>query len=178
MLQKRNDLLLVATLAKEASHIRKLAKDTDMTPPTVMRTLKQLQTEKVVDHHTEGKNTIYTLQESPEAKQYQYMAEHYKLLQTLKQPHLRRIIKALIEHTSGELIILFGSQAKGLAKKTSDIDLFIETKNKELKQQLSYIASNLSIKTGTLDPKTPLAQEIQKNHVIIQGVERYYQIIQ
>jgi len=50
-----------------------------------------------------------------------YAAEHYQLLQAVKKyPHLRKIIQAVQENKGIKMAVLFGSYAKGLAKK--DID--------------------------------------------------------
>ena len=73
------------------------------------------------------------------------------------------------------LAILFGSYAKGLAKKDSDIDIFIETNNKKIKDDISLIDSKLSIKIGKYNKSNLLIKEIEKNHVIIKGGEYYYE---
>jgi len=70
--------------------------------------------------------------------------------------------------------LIFGSYAKGTAKKESDIDIFIETKNKNLKRELSLTDSKLSIKTGLYNKQDNLVKEIDKNHIVIKGIEYYY----
>ena len=66
------------------------------------------------------------------------------------------------------LIILFGSYAKGIPKENSDIDLYMETKEK--------IRNDLfNIKTGKFNCNDLLIKEIIKNHVIIKGTELYYE---
>ncbi len=72
------------------------------------------------------------------------------------------------------LALLYGSYAKGLAKKDSDIDLFIETLNTSLKKQLEQRNSSLSVKLGDFDIKNLLIREIIKDHIIIKGVEMYF----
>ena len=72
------------------------------------------------------------------------------------------------------MAILFGSYAKGIAKKDSDIDIYIETENRKIKEELSIIDSKLSIKIGKFDTSSLLIREIVKNHVILKGIEEYY----
>ena len=68
---------------------------------------------------------------------------------------------------------IFGSYAKGTAKKDSDIDLYVETEDKTLKRRLELLDSRLSVKTGEFDANHLLIKEIIKDHVIVKGVERY-----
>jgi len=74
-----------------------------------------------------------------------------------------------------KLAILFGSYSKGLAKQDSDTDIYIETDNKKIKKELESIDSRLSIKIGEFSADNLLIKEIIKNHVIIKGVEDYYE---
>ncbi|MFH0978233.1 MAG: nucleotidyltransferase domain-containing protein [Candidatus Woesearchaeota archaeon] len=177
MLQIRNNFEIVEVLRKEPCHIRDIAGKLRMVPSTVMRTLRFLQKEKVVDLKKEGKNSKYFLKDTLEATVYLYLSEHYKLLKTLEDPMLRRVIKELKATTSGELIILFGSHAKKNAASTSDIDIYVETGDKSLKQRLEKISGKLSIKIGNFNKEVPLAKEIIRNHIIVQNVERFYQLL-
>ncbi len=71
--------------------------------------------------------------------------------------------------------MIFGSYAKGTAAKNSDVDIFIETNDKKIKEELSIIDSKLSIKIGDYNKNNPLIKEIERNHTIIKGVEEYYE---
>ena len=71
------------------------------------------------------------------------------------------------------LNLIFGRHAKGLAKKSSDIDIFIETNDKKIKKKYLEMDSKFSIKIGKLG-KDHLSKEIEKNHVILKGGEIYY----
>ena len=70
---------------------------------------------------------------------------------------------------------LIFNDAKGIAKKDSDIDIFIEGANKKIKIQLEDFDSKLSIKIGKYDKTNLLIKEIEKNHVIIKGIQGYYE---
>ena len=178
MLQKRNDLEIIEVLRKGPSHIREIGEKLDIIPSTVMRTIKRLEEDKVVDFKKTGKNKTYFLKDTIEAQSYLFMAEHYKLMKVSQNPKLRRLVNQLKNQTSGELIVLFGSQAKGSATKTSDVDVYVETSSPKLRTKLRELSSELSIKIGKLSKDDLLSKEIIKNHIIIQNVERFYRIIQ
>ncbi|HLC55697.1 MAG TPA: nucleotidyltransferase domain-containing protein [Candidatus Nanoarchaeia archaeon] len=177
MLHKNNYLELIELLRKEPQHIRKIANTLNLIPSTVMRALKELQKKGIVNYNKEGKNNKYFLKETPEAQIYIYITEYYKLLKILQNTLLRGIIKELIDSTNGELIILYGSYAKGTATARSDIDIYVETKDQKLKQKLQKISEKISIDIGEIDSKSMLGKEIIKNHIIIQNPERFYGII-
>ena len=61
------------------------------------------------------------------------------------------------------------------ANNQSDIDLYIETKNEKLKEEIGAINSKLSVKIGKFKLSSFLIREIIKNHVIVKGVERFYE---
>ena len=73
------------------------------------------------------------------------------------------------------MVILFGSYAKGIAKKDSDIDVYVDTTDKTLKRALQETHSKLSIKIGKFDISDLLIKEIVKNHIVIKGVEEFYE---
>ena len=73
------------------------------------------------------------------------------------------------------MIILFGSYAKGISKPNSDIDIYLETNDNKIKNKIKEINSRLSIKIGKFDAKSLLIKEIIKNHIIIRGLENFYE---
>ncbi len=176
MKQKSYKMEIINELISNDNHIRGIAKKLNTNHMAIARKMKELQAENVVDYKTEGKNKKYFLKKTIEARSYILSSENYKLNKLLKKyPNLRRIIEKIQEDKRIKLAILFGSYAKGLAKQESDIDVYIETKDKVIKEDLSSISSKLSIKIGEYDKSDPLIREIEKNHVIIKGVEYYYE---
>jgi len=176
MEQNNYKLRIVNELIKEKQYARALAKKHKTNHTTILRKLKELFNENVLDFKRQGKNKIYFLKNTSEAKSYIFMAENYKLNQLLKKyPNLRKIIEKIQKNKKIKLAIVFGSYAKGLAKKTSDIDIYVETVNKEIKKELEIINSKASIKIGKYDSANLLIKEIEKNHVIIKGVEIFYE---
>ncbi|MBU0959512.1 MAG: nucleotidyltransferase domain-containing protein, partial [Nanoarchaeota archaeon] len=92
-----------------------------------------------------------------------------------KHSFLRKIVEKIQKDKKIKLAILFGSYVKGLEKKDSDIDIYIETNNKKVKQDLELIDSKINVKIGKYDKENLLIKEIEKDHVIIKGVEEFYE---
>ena len=76
------------------------------------------------------------------------------------------------------MIILFWSYAKGIPKKDSDIDIYLETNDSKIKNEIKEINSKLSVKIGEFDTKSLLIKEIIKNHIIIRGLEDFYERVE
>ena len=180
MVQKRNNLELdiVGLLLRSDSHVRGIAQKLNQSHSTVLRKLNTLTTENVVDARREGKNKIFFLKKNIISRNYIIQAEAHKLTTlVLHYPELSVILEEIAQRTDEKLIVLFGSYAKGLAKKESDIDIYIETKNRAVKNSIEDIYSKISIKIGTFDHNSPLIKEIIKDHVIIKGIERFYDLL-
>lgn len=176
MKQKSYKLEIVGILLNNEDHVREIAKKLDTNPMNITRKIKELEKENVVDYKEEGKNKRYFLKKTIEAKNYVFSAENYKLNKLLKKyPILRNTIEKIQKNKKVDLAILFGSYAKNDAKEDSDIDIYIETTNNKIKEEVSLINSKLSIKIGKYDKTNLLIKEIEKNHVIIKGIERYYE---
>ena len=176
MEQKDYKMEIINELLRDDNHIRSMAKNINTNHMNIIRRIKELSKENVVDYKEFGKNKTYFLKKTIESKNYIFSAENYKLNRIIKKyPELRSIIEKIQNDKRIRLAILFGSYAKGLAKKDSDIDIFIETNNKKIKDDISLIDSKLSIKIGKYNKSNLLIKEIEKNHVIIKGGEYYYE---
>jgi predicted nucleotidyltransferase len=168
-----SEILLL--LVQEELHVRGLAGRLGTNHTTVLRRLQKLVKENAIDKRTEGKNTVYFVKKTIEGRNRVMMAEYCRLSRLLKRyPYLRAPVKTLMAHREIPLALVFGSHAKGTATERSDIDVFLETKEKTLKQELEKKYPRLSVKIGDFDPASPLVREMMKGHVIVKGVERYY----
>ncbi len=168
-------LEIVRELMQGRIHIRGLASRLRINAMMISRKMNELVKENVVDFMAEGKNKSFFLKDTIEARENCYLSEKYALLMTLeKYPNLRKLIDRIQKDNRIKLALLFGSYAKGIAKKDSDIDIFIETENTEIKKEYNLIDSKLSVKIGNLNKDNLLVKEIEKNHIIIKGVEDYY----
>lgn len=175
MEQRELDIIL-ALLRQKELHVRGLAKLLRQPHANISRVMKRLLEKNIVDFKIEGKNKVYNLKKGIETKSYIYAAEHYKLLKLFeKYSFLSVIIESILNKTNEDLIFVFGSFAKFKAKKESDVDVFIETDNRRVKREVEAINSRLNVKIGKFDKTNLLIKEIIKDHVIIKGVEGYYE---
>ncbi|MDP3639992.1 MAG: nucleotidyltransferase domain-containing protein [Nanoarchaeota archaeon] len=171
----QNGYSITKELLKMPQHIRGLAHVLKTNQMSISRMLWRLYKQNIVDFRQEGKNKVFFLKKTLEAKQYAFLYEHEKVLRTLeKYPRLRRIIEQVRRHPHIHLALIFGSYADGTATATSDIDLYVETENRKIKEELAVLDSKLSVKLGVFRGSF-LVKEIQKNHLVVKGIEEYYE---
>ncbi len=176
MSQNYYNIKITESLLRKENHIRGIAKELKTNQTTIARKLKWLYKENIVDFHFEGKNKVYSLKKSLEAKQYCCIMEQYNLLSAIKKyPELRIIAQKVRENEKIQIAALFGSYVKGTAAKDSDIDIYIQTKDGNLKKEIELINSKISVKIGAYDKNSILIKEIEKSHIVLKGTEGYYE---
>ena len=178
MVQKRDDIRLeiILLLLKQECHIRGLAKVLNESHSTILRKLNKLAKQNVIDYKKEGKNKVFFLKKNMFSRNHILQAEIYKLNSLLnKYPKLMIILEQISEKVDEKLIIIFGSYAKFRAKKDSDIDIYIETGDRNIKKAAENIHSKVKVKIGPFDIKSNLIKEIIKDHVILRGFEEFYE---
>ena len=181
MVQNKNnlDLETILILLKNKTHLREIARTLNESHSTILRKINELVKENVLDYKKEGKNKVFFIKNNLKAKNYVYSAEIHKLNILLrKHPELSIIFEDIKKNFSKGMIILFGSYAKGIPKKDSDVDIYLETNDNSLKNTIKAINSKLSIKIGKFDTKSSLIKEIIKNHIIIRGLEDFYERVE
>ncbi len=161
-------------LIKKEAHGRELAKELKTSLTRIQSILKELRNNNIIDFKVEGKNHIYFIKKNLIAKAHILNSENYKLTKLLRKYPLESIFKEITERCPNRIILLFGSYAKFNIKEESDIDIYIDTTDKKIKENINQINDNLSIKIGEFDKDDLLIKEIIKNHIIIQGGELYY----
>lgn len=166
---------IILTLLKGRSHGRAIGNKINAPHASVQRALTDLAKKNILDYKQEGKNKVYFIKNTLIAKKQVYIAEYYRFTRLLeKYPLLNPIIEDILNVTKSNLILLFGSYAKFSAKKDSDIDIYIETENKNIKSRIESINSKINVKIGKFDKDSLLIKEIIKNHIILKGIEEYY----
>ncbi|MBI3623572.1 nucleotidyltransferase domain-containing protein [Candidatus Pacearchaeota archaeon] len=178
MVQNKNNLEseIILVLLKDKSHLREIARTLNESHSTILRKINELLKEKVLDYKKEGRNKTFFIKNNLKSKNYVYSAEIHKLNNLLKKhPELSIIFEDLKKNFPKGMVILFGSYAKGAPKQDSDIDVYLETNDNKVKNKVKEVNSKLSIKIGKFDVKSLLIKEIIKNHVIIRGLEDFYE---
>ena len=165
-------------LLKKEMHQRELAKELKTSLTRVQSILAELRDINVLDYKIAGKNHIHFIKKNLISRAFILNAENYNLSKVLiKHPELEPIFQDIIKKSSANLILLFGSYAKGNQKKDSDIDVYIDTTSSKIKEDVQRIYDLISVKTGKFNPNDLLIKEIIKNHIIIKGGEEYYEKI-
>ena len=163
-------------LLKKDRHGRELAKELKTSLTRVQAILTELRNINVLDYRIEGKNHIYFIKKNLVSKSFILNAENYKLAKILsKHPELEPLFQDIIKKSQCHLILLFGSYAKSTETKDSDIDIYIETINPKIKEEVQKIYDLISVKIGKFNVNDLLIKEIMKNHAIIKGGENYYE---
>ncbi len=169
---------ILLLLLKKEMHGRELAKELKTSLTRIQAILKELRDSNIIDYKEQGRNHVYFIKINLIAKSFILNAENYKLFKTInKYPILMPIFQDITKKSKCSLIILFGSYAKGIPKEDSDIDIYIETKDIKVKENIQKINDLVSVKIGKFNSDDLLIKEIIKNHVIIKGAEEYYEKI-
>jgi predicted nucleotidyltransferase len=178
MVQNRDKVLFEIILALERGpiHVRALSKKILRPHSTVIRALSELENENAVDYKVLGRNKEYFLRDNVYARTLFIMAEQYKLSKLmLKYRKIGPVVEDILAECKSEMVVIFGSYAKLSANNDSDIDIYIETKETRIKKAVERINSALSVKIGEFDSKSLLIREIIKSHVLIRGVDEFYE---
>ncbi len=181
MVQKRDkvEFEILGCLLKSEAHIRAIEKEIKIPHATVIRKLEVLEKRGIVDFKVIGKNKQYFINKRLKSKKMLEAMEKFKLLNLFeKYPNLEPLFEEIVKKLSSEktgMIILFGSYAKNIPKKESDIDIYIETEDQSIIKKMEAINSKLSVKIGKFNKDSLLIKEIIKNHIILDGEDRFYE---
>jgi len=175
-MEQRELEIILALLKYKELHLRSLAKIINEPHANVSRTAKSLVKKNILDFKLQGRNKTFKLKRSIESLNYIYISEHYKLLKLFnKYPNLSIIAESISSKVNSNLIIIFGSYAKLIAKKDSDIDIYIETTNRKVKAIAENVNYKLSVKIGEFNKSSSLIKEIIKDHILLKGIEYFYE---
>lgn len=178
MVQNRDNIEseIILVLLKNETHLREIARILGESHSTLLRKIKDLLKNNILDYKKQGKNKVFFIRNNLKARNYVYSAEIYKFNQLLrKHPELSIILGDIKKNFPSGMVLLFGSYAKGIAKIDSDIDIYLETEDNKFKNKISELNSKLSIKIGAFETKSLLIKEIIKNHIIVRGIEEFYE---
>lgn len=175
MEQKLYRYEIMRDLLKGEKYLRKVAKDLKTNHMTIKRILDKMVKENILDVKLEGRNKVFFIKKTLEAFNEVIMAEAYmQNVLVNRHPELKQDIGRL-KKMKANLIIIFGSYAGGNETKESDIDIYIKTKDRKIKEEVEKMNSKFAVKIGKYDKKSLLVKEIEKNHIIIKGIEEFYE---
>ncbi|MBS3155934.1 nucleotidyltransferase domain-containing protein [Candidatus Woesearchaeota archaeon] len=129
MLQNYNKYKLLKIFLEnptESFRLRELSRLSKISPPSVLNYLKEFEKEGLIERYEKREVPFYKAELDNED------FREYKKISILFELHDSGLITFLWENISPEAIILYGSQIKGESTESSDIDLFIIGKEKNI----------------------------------------------
>jgi predicted nucleotidyltransferase len=154
-----------------------ISKKNNLNQKTVSNHLTELENMHILKSETQGRNKLYGLNLDNEhlVKEFVLAIEHLKSLNFYKKNLLVKEVLGKIFHYVKGIVIIFGSYAKGIQKKSSDLDIMIIGKCDEDKVELVAETYNLeiSLKIYPKFEKDLLMKEVVKNHIIIKNGELF-----
>lgn len=171
MLQKYNKWRIAGIFfddplpAGRGFQLRELGRKAEIAPTSVKNYLKELEAEGLIkksEHKRHGFPLYYADRES---EKYVF----YKKVNTLSIIFESGLLSYLNDTCMPDVIVLFGSAAKGEDLKTSDIDLFLQSKERKL--ELQKFEKKLGRSVNVLFSKNfnELSGELKNN--IINGIK-------
>jgi predicted transcriptional regulator len=161
---------------------RELVKRVKISQKNIALTLKELEEEGILSSKIKGNLKYYFLnRQNSLVKKYLILTEIWKSARFLeKNPKINQLFEKFDKLNN--IFCIFGSYAKNIEKKDSDLDLFIigNADEKEIQEVADTYNINISIKKGKkpdfidlLKKNNPLMNEILENHIIISGYEEF-----
>ena len=178
-------LLLFTNGFNREYYIREVQKLLKISPRTSQLILNDLENKGILESKTKGKIKDYTIKRNSLSQRYIIFSEQYKAIAFLEK---KLIIKEIIEKINPFIEgigIVFGSYAKDIAKKDSDLDIFVIGKyNKEkIKKVSKTYGIEINIKCYPLKTfeknlaNDILLKEILKNHIIFLNAEQFIKAV-
>jgi len=166
-------------------YIREVERILKISPRTAQLILDDLEKKGILESKLKGKIRTYKLKKNPTTKNYISLTEQHKLITFLDQnPLIKEIIEKISPHIKG-ISLVFGSYAKGIQKKDSDLDVFIigtcdknkineVSKTYNIEISVKNYPSNIFKNTIREDI---LIKEALKDHIVFLGLEEFINLI-
>jgi predicted nucleotidyltransferase len=166
-------------------YIREVQRLLGISPRTSQLILDDLEKKTVLESRTLGKIRTYGIRKSEAAKDYLVFAEQYKKITFLrKRPMIGEVISKITPMVRG-LGMVFGSYAKGVEKKGSDLDVFIagDYDRRGVKGVSELYGIEISVKSYPMEifkrdiRKDALIREVLSDHVVFSGAEEFVRTV-
>ena len=162
-------------------YIREVEKLLKISPRTAQLILEDLEDKGVIESKIRGKIRTYKIKLSEFTKRYFVFVEQYKAIAFLeKNLMIKEIVEKITPNIKG-IGIIFGSYAKGIENKESDLDIFVagNYNKEEIKRVSKNLGIDISVKCYSIKTfekninKDILLKEILKNHVVFVNTEQF-----
>ena len=184
MLLNKSEIKILEEFTKDKDNRiygRAIAQKYNLNQKTISNILNNLEKQGILKFKREGKNKYYFLNKNnSEIKEIVQLVEiNKKIIFTKNQIKFKGLFENLEKKTKG-ILIIFGSYAKGIEKKDSDLDLFIigEIENiKKLEDSFGIDINIVKIKQNKFNKNELFIKEIMENHIVLKGVEEFINLI-
>src|SRR3989344_4303311 len=182
--EKIEILKLLIENKEETYSIRKIALQRKINYKSAYNALKTLGKEKIVELKSVGNTTLCSFNNN--FNDLVFKAEYLRRENLFKNKDFLIIHNRLSELRFPFIALLFGSQAKGIANKHSDIDILtIGGNEKEIKTTISLLPEKIHLIYVNYEEfinmlkskEFTVVSEAIKNNIILIGIEEYYRIL-
>jgi len=164
-------------------YIREVEKLLKISPRTAQLILEDLENKGIIESEIKGKIRNYKIKLNEITRRYLVFVEQYKTIAFLgKNLLIKEIIDKITPNIKG-IGVIFGSYAKCMEKKESDLDIFIAgaCNREEIKRVSRNLGVEINIKCYPIKifekniNKDILVKEILKNHIVFLNAEQFMQ---
>ncbi|MBW6442594.1 nucleotidyltransferase domain-containing protein [Patescibacteria group bacterium] len=159
----------------------KIARKLKMNQKTVSNILNSLEKQNILKYSTEGKNKYYFLNklniQVPDLLKIIEIARKNEFIK--KYSNIKELFVELEKRSSG-ILVIFGSYANLTNNEKSDLDIFLIGKIKEFNEleEKYHIKINLiKLNKDKFNKEDIFIKEVIKNHIILEGVEKFIELI-
>lgn len=182
-------LNLYAKDYRSTLHLREASRAIRIDVKAVQMQMKRLERMGVLYSSFKGRNKEYRLNMGNSiTKHYIALAEHMASIKFLERSFLIKKIAENIEKATDGIVILFGSFAKGIAGKGSDIDLLIVSDSKVdskmivdagklVGREVNIVKMTKARFSAGLREHDPLVLETVMSHVLLKNVDAFCEIL-
>lgn len=174
---------------KKPKTIREISKDIRSDYKITHTATQRLLAKKILLSRTVGKSVLCELSQSYYGVDI-YDAENERREDFLKNKNIRQLYKEVLGKTETSLFIfmVFGSYAKKVQTKSSDLDVMFISNDKDFEGKIKEILLLLPLKTHSLvftedefirmkdSKESNVIKEAIENNIILYGVENYYRL--
>jgi len=161
-------------------HGREIARKLKMNQRTAKLYLDVLEKEKILAGEIKGRNKEFTLKRSALSKRLLTMAEQYKMFMLFANFEVYDIVSSIMDFA--EIVIVFGSFAKGYSRKDSDLDILLigraeMRKINKIKEKYARKIHVVHMRQkqfiARLKEKDNFVMDVLHDHVICSGFENF-----
>jgi predicted nucleotidyltransferase len=150
---------------------REIARLTKITHPTVLTALKIFQKKGIVREETVKNSTKKGKNIGWKSDQENIVYRKLKKINNLTKIYSSNLIQKIVKETAPDAIVLFGSFSRGEDIEESDVDIFVQSKERELNLKKYENKLHREINLSFANNTTELKKEFLQN--IINGIVLY-----